>query len=235
MEENTAVCFFTATNIVEIVKVLAWPVTTLIVALVFRGRLASVIDGFIKRNSVTEFSTPAFTAKFSQDKSGVEVQAEVKRTEISADYQTVVKFQEENQSKHTRTLLKNHQLHRKSYNLTDAEAVEMVEKALVITIAQNAYIAINRVIYKSQLVLLEHMYTQVNLFASTTYVDGYFQQIKPNSLLFANLDTQQYIAYLLDQGLIKVTGEGFALTDYGESYVEYMKRYPNLVTHLNQS
>ncbi|CCN35988.1 hypothetical protein VIBNISO65_1270015 [Vibrio nigripulchritudo SO65] len=224
---------FSADQIVELAKVFTWPLTTIVLALLFKSKLASVLDSFMTKNSVTELSTPAFTAKFSQVNPASEPSNERHSIEISADYESVVKNQNENESKYTRALLKNYQLHRKSYNLSDAEALTMAEKNLSITVAQNWYAGINRIIYKSQWVLLDYMYAQIDKKVSFEYMSSQFVSTKSVTQELEHATRELYVNYLINQGLIQVSGDDYKLTDMGESYVEFMKKYPNLVTSLD--
>lgn len=226
---------FTAAQIVELAQIFAWPATTIVLALVFRSKLSSAFDGFFKKNNVTELSTPVGTLKFSQSESVVELQAESSNVEMTKDYESVVKYQNENESKYTKALLKNYQLYRQSYNVNDATALETAEKALAITVAHNVYSNINRMIYKSQLVYLQQIYKQDSNIVSFENLEQYYSSVRPNSPLFENVTSQQYVSFLIGQGLAQVSGANYELTEFGESYVEYMNKYPNLVSSLNQS
>ncbi|WP_274015919.1 hypothetical protein [Vibrio parahaemolyticus] len=226
---------FTAAQIVELAKIFAWPATTIILALVFRNKISSAFNGFFQKNNVTELSTPVGTLKFSQTESAVELQAESSNVEMTKDYESVVKYQNENESKYTRALLKNYQLYRQSYNVSDATALVTAEKALAITVAHNVYGNINRMIYKSQLVYLQKMYKQDSNIVSIEDLEQYYSSVRPHSPLFENVTSEQYVSFLIGQGLVQVSGTNYELTDFGESYVEYMNKYPNLVLSLNQS
>ncbi|MBU3823237.1 MAG: hypothetical protein H9917_00210 [Candidatus Oceanisphaera merdipullorum] len=226
---------FESDQIVELIKTLVWPITTIIMALAFRVKLASALDGFLKKNNVTEFSTSGFTAKFSQTITPSELQGDNKSVEISVDYHSVIKYQTENKSKYTCSLLKNYRLYRCSYNISDLEALEMVETALAITISHNMYAGINRVIYKSQLFFLEHIHSQRPNKVTTPDLVNYFSSVQLSTPLLTNITASQYVSYLIGALLMKITADIYELTDFGESYVEYMRNYPNLVGHLDQS
>jgi hypothetical protein len=224
---------FTAAQIVELAKIFAWPATTLVLALVFRSKLFSAFDVFFQKNNITELTTPVGTLKFSQSESVVELRSESSNVEMTKDYESVVKYQKDNERKYTRTLLKHYQLYRKSYDISDATALDTTEKALAITVAHNVYSNINRMIYKSQLVYLQQIYSKRPNAASFESLEQYYLSVRSNSPLFENVTTEQYLSFLIINNLAQVSGDSYELTEIGESYVEYMNKYPNIVLSLN--
>ncbi|CAH6974318.1 conserved hypothetical protein [Vibrio chagasii] len=230
---------WSAKDVVDLVRAISWPIAATFIVLLSRGKLSKAIEMFFKRNNVTELRAAGFSAKFSESaqvKEAAQVTSDHSDiSSISQDYQVLVEYQKENESKHSKALLKQIRLHRDSYKISVEKQLEIAEVALSQSQASNNYFHVNKFIYRSQFELLSTMTTNGNAI-SVQDAHQYFESVKLNyAHIFSHTDLHQYMAYLLSSGLVKKSQDHYSLTDYGESYMEYMSRYSDLISQLTLS
>ncbi|MGR5250180.1 hypothetical protein ACPV4Z_17075 [Vibrio aestuarianus] len=240
MTEKSVELFWSAADIVRLLEVVAWPIASITIAVLLRGKISQVFQSLFNNRSVTEVSAAGFSAKFSDSKQASTAPENIKEnavapTSVGKDAAEILERQKLNETKFSRSLLNNLKTHRESLKLTSEQAIELVEKELSLTQARAYFVDLNRVLYRSQFNLFNQMKIN-NGSMSAAEVLAYFSGIKAgNPSVFSNTDLHSYLAYPMRVGLVEKNHEEYSLTEYGDSYVEFMDRNTHLIGELAQN
>ncbi|HCD1288924.1 TPA: hypothetical protein I7691_RS21985 [Vibrio parahaemolyticus] len=240
MTEKSVELFWSAADIVRLLEVVAWPIASIIIAVLLRGKISQVFQNLFSNTSVTEVSAAGFSAKFSESKQASTAPEDIKEnavapTSVGNDAAEIIERQKLNETKFSRSLLINLKNHRESLKLTSEQAIELVEKELSLTQARAYFVDLNRVLYRSQFNLFNLMKSNNGLMTSNEVL-AYFNGIKAeNPSVYSNTDLHRYLAYPMRVGLIEKNHQEYSLTEYGDSYVEFMDRNTHLIGDLSQN
>jgi hypothetical protein len=238
MEE--LVCNWTPQLIVEIIKIVAWPLTVLIITLKFRVSLGESIRNFFSKNSVSELSatTTGVSAKFIIAKQSSEAKESAgSRSVILPENMTLETINEKHAQAATEfseELYKTIKNHINVLDLTPEEKVELLAKEASILQSVVRYFDINKVIFRSQFNLFSMMSSNSNYMSKDEF-QSQFRAIKET--VYDGLiewDWIKYASYPVIVGLITDEQDGYKLTSFGCSYVSFMSRNPQLIDELSK-
>lgn len=240
MDNNVDKLIWTATEIVNLVDVLAWPLASVALVFLLRSKLSGFLNGFFNRNNVTELSAGSFTAKFTQSKQGAN-NLEDKQEKVATmphageDATEFLTRLSQNETKTSKNILKGIQSHISSLGLSGNKAIEVLEIELSLTQARIYFLDLNRVLYRSQYNLLTLLKDNSGKLAESE-VSIFYEKVKSNfPLVFGSTELINYLAYPMRVNLIEKNGSCYCLTDYGDSYLSFMDKNSHLIMELNQN
>ena len=244
-ELPTSLCEWSPEIYVDIASELAWPVVVLLLGYRFRNALLCGIKDFFTKNSIKEFSASAtgLSAKFqstNQEKRSAAINADklepvsfankIDSGEVLSKERLQV-IQEENATLYSQQLLKSINSHLTSLKVTTEEKVELLAKEVSINQAAMIFLDISLTLFQSQYKLFnEHLYRNVEINISNS--EEYFKtQVQKNGLL-QDWSAEKYYAFPLEIGLLEKVKDHYRLTDFGKSYVRFMRNNPKVEKYL---
>ncbi len=238
MEQLT--CSWSPELIVELIKVLTWPLVVLIIGFKTRAGLFELFRNFFSKNRVTEVSASAsgVSAKFAAEKQSSEARESAGTNAVSLpenmELDAIKKRQEKSSTEISEELYKSIRTHLAVLNISQEEEIEILAKETAILQSAVRYFDINKVIFRSQYNMFSIM-AENNGVASKNEVQDHFEYIKGLfSEVFADWDWIKYISYPVSNGLISDEGDGYKLTELGRSYLSFMSRNPQLIDELSK-
>ncbi|EHR0574862.1 hypothetical protein KS872_004667 [Vibrio parahaemolyticus] len=240
MVEQPTEVFWTALEIVNLIGVIAWPVASVTIALLLRGRISETIQNLFSNTSVMEVSAAGFSAKFSESKQASNTPEDSKESAVIAavvgnDASDVFQRQKQNETKLSHKLLNNLKAHRESLKLSPEQEIELIETELSLAQARLYFMDLNRVLFRSQLSLFNLLKSNHGKMTISEVI-AYFESVKgthPN--VYESTELHSYLAYPMRVGLIEKNHDNYLLTEYGESYVDFMDKNTHLIGELAQN
>lgn len=235
---SVEVCNWTPQTLVELVKTVIWPITILIIGLKFKAGFMESLQRFFARNSVSELSasTNGISAKFVVEKQ----ESDLKESPMSMtlpDNMTLESVKERHSKAHTEyseTLYKNIINHLDALNIEPVEKVELLSRDVSLLQSGIRYHQICKVIFRSQYNLLVVVAANGN-FISKNEVQSHFEKVKSHvGTAFYDWDWIKYLSYLITSDLLVDHDNSYQLTQFGESYVKFMSRNPQLIDELRK-
>ncbi|KHT13354.1 MULTISPECIES: hypothetical protein [Pectobacterium] len=224
--------------IVELIKIIAWPVVVLVIGFSFRTQVFSVIRLFFSKNTISEISASAsgLSAKFVAAKQSLGVlETDNLNNESFPKNMTLEVIRdrhEKNKTEYSEELYQELIILISSLNVSNESKVELLAREVSLYQSAMRYFGINKFLFRSQYNLFSIM---VNNGGAIRKDDAYrvFDTIKNNSNeVFSDWDLIKYIAYPVSIGLIYEEVDEYKLTSTGRSYVAFMSRNPQLVEEL---
>ncbi|TGV20637.1 hypothetical protein E5N72_11350 [Pseudoalteromonas sp. MEBiC 03607] len=236
MEET--IYAWTPKLIVELVSVLVWPLTVIIIGIKFRSGISDVISNFFTRNRVSELSatTSGLSAKFVAEKQSSEIKESATSSSINLpdtmSSEAIKKRHEDYKTEFSVELYNAIKSHLAALNLPQEEQIEILAKEVALYQSALRYFDINKVLFRSQYNLFNIM-RQNNGEISKESAKNNFEEVKRFvGEAFAEWDWVKYIAFPVSSGLITDSGDTYNLTPIGNSYVAYMSKNPQLIDDL---
>lgn len=235
MEELT--CTWSPQLIVELIKILAWPVVVILIGIWFRSKILQVIHSFFSKNSVSEISASVsgVSAKFTAAKQSETIET-VNSTSTNLPNNISLKaLQERHVSERTEfseELYHNIKTHLSVLNVKDEESIELLAQELSLSQSFLRYFEINKVLFRSQFDFFQFISSKGGCILEKEAL-VYFKKVKELfSDAFSDWDLVKYIAYPVSNGILVIEGGSFNITTMGRSYINFMLRNPHLVDGL---
>lgn len=226
-------------QMVEFANVLAWPIASLIIVILLRGKLTGIVKDFFISNRVSEVKAGAVSAKFVQSEQienpSVTLPRSQSSTQVNDGYQAIIERQNKCETKYSEQLRSSLTLQMKSLNIAPDKEADLLKKEISLIQASQSFTSFNRVLYRSQydlFVLTKKQGSKISIQETSNYFSSK-KMLYPS--VFGSTDLNQYLSYPLRMGVIEKFDGYYKLTEYGESYVEYMDRNFNLIDELIQN
>lgn len=231
-------CNWTPELLVELVKVSAWPLVVLILGLGFRIKFSEAIKDFLSRNSISKLSATStgVYAEFVASKQSDEVKEGAGKNVLNLpDHMSASAIQERhelNKSEFSEEQYIAIKTHLAAMNLSAEVQTELLCKELSIMQSALRFFDVSKVMFRSQFNLFSVMANNGG-YMSESDVQRYFTSVKSSIAEgISDWDWIKYLSYPSSAGLISSSGDGYSLTVFGKSYVEFMSKNPQFIDDL---
>lgn len=232
-------CSWSPALIVELLKVIAWPLTVLLLAVRFRTPLVEGARKFFAKRSLTEVSAGAtgISAKFEPDRQ-VAHSAETGTARTTAlpqsmTLESIRKNHTDYETEFSRDLYTAITNHLSALNLAPDAAIELLAKDNSLLQAALRFYEINRIIFRSQYDFLTTLMTSGQA-ASMDVIGRHFKELQAREPMYAAWDVVKYLAFLIESRLIAETNGAYSITPFGASYLTFMRKNLQLVEALTK-
>lgn len=227
-------------QITELVGELAWPIVVLILGWKLRGNITSAISSFLNTNDVTEVSASAtgITAKFKAAQQKAEISEESNSSNtvlpIGGDYDSVTEIHNQQTTEFSNELHESIKAHINALDVSDTDTIELLTKEASILQAAVRFNNINQVLFRSQFDLFSLMPTDGNTISDQELQKYFDNVVSSNFTEIEEWDLVKYLSYPASIGIIEYHNDGYRLTTFGKSYVQYMKKNLGLIDSLGK-
>lgn len=229
--------------IVELVRVVIWPVSLILLFIAVRFVFRFPLSNFFSKNTLAELAatTTGVVLKFNQ---APVQQLDIKDSALSdkftegADIDLIKKVLDQNSTEYSKENYKILKKHFETSGITEEDKVDLLAKDLSITRSINLYLTINNLIFRSQFDLLSKIFDYGPAPLPDARVYAHFLEIKElHQSTYKDWGFEKYISFLVASGIIEKTKEdylisGYFLTQFGSSYIVYMRKNWQLVDRL---
>ena len=231
-----ASCYWKPEHFVGMLKEIAWPLVVLLIGLRYRAAASERFRGVFEKLKLGKLTlgTNGVTTEWQSSNEQTSPISNGK-PEVYGEYKSfaqVTSYHELNDSEYIQTSVAHINKQLDSFELPLEERLDTLVKAFATSNAMQSYAWVSNSIFKSQLDLLTKLADTPppHLFAYQ-HLESYFYALKAiHAEQYEKWDTQSYLKFLIDSGLLQVKGESYTLTTFGKSYLEYIQRNEN-ITH----
>jgi len=231
------VCEWTPDSIVGLISALAWPLSVLVLGLIFKGSIKDFLNKLISGGNVSEVSAGAsgvtlrFQATKQSEKAKKDYNFELPQHQ---SIESIRARQEEFRTEASEEMRESIQAHISALDLDPAEAIELLVTDLSLVHSAVAYLDTNKAIFRSQFDLLNALAT-LDDGMDRQEIESYFNSVKTNnSEVFRDWDTNTYLSYLSSKNLISEVEGTYSSTKYSRSYVKFMNKKPEYINELSK-
>lgn len=225
--------------IVELVKVLSWPFSLLLLLVVIRVFWGSTFRRFFRNNTVTEVSasTKGLTAKFRESNQDLDLGSSASQYTAGltdrTDINKIKETQNKNSTEYSDELYNGIVLHMEVLGQDKDAQIELLAKDCSLYRSALLYYEINHVIYRSQYNLLQCIYSHNGPLPLGEAKKHFDTVVELNPESYTDWDFEKYTSFLVTYQMVVVENDGLALTKLGRSYLVFMSRNPGVVSELH--
>ena len=235
-----SLCNWTPELVVELVKVVVWPVTVLIIGIRFRVVIFDSLKKFASKSRVSEVSASSsgVTAKFvaAQQVSEALVGASTNPVNLpeTMSLEGIRQRHVEYKTEFSEELLSGIQAHVAALGGSSEETIDLLAQEISLLQSAIRYFAINDVLFRSQFDLLSEMSNDGGCIDNSDLEHYLLSAKERTNDQLLEWDKIKYVAYLVSNKLIRESDTGYSLTSLGRSYLKFMSKNPQLVDNLTK-
>lgn len=234
-----AMCTWTPEIFTEFLKAIIWPITVIVLAIYYRSGLTKTIINFLERNNVKELKAgsggiSATFEKADQNIKSIDLANSGNSVSLEHDsFEAIQKKHTESKTEFSEILLSSIRKHVDSLGIDDSQKIELLTTEVSLLQSAIQFFQVNKAIFRSQYELLsEEVYGRECVTVET--MKRYFkdvQQSYPEGL--GEWDYVKYLSYPLSVGLLISSDDGYKLSKFGKSYIDFMRRNIQFIDELS--
>lgn len=209
----------------------AWPATVLTLGLVFRGGIKSGFEKLFSRSSLKEFKAGAagISATFEADR---QISAETSVLPQGQDYEELIARQQGQETPYSQRLYKNVVAHLNALGIDDQSKIDLLSKEVSLLQSSVQCLNVARVLFRSQFELFNSLRDGAGVITQGE-IENYFKLVSskhPDAL--QSWDYLKYLSYPVTAGLMVYSQGSYQLTEFGKSFVDFMRMSPAIIDDL---
>lgn len=204
----------------------------------FKGGISSGIQNLFSKRGLKEFRAggSGLTAIFEAEKQETADSEEIARSAVflppGQAYEDLQARHEAQETSHSRRLYENVRAHIDALSISEDRKVDLLSKEVSLLQASLQWLDLTKVLFRSQFDLFSKLRDSEESIKAAG-VEGYFRNIASTSpSAFQKWDYTKYLAYPVSAGLIEYKDGSYQLTDFGKSFVDFMRMNPKLIDEL---
>jgi len=225
--------------VVDAVGRVVWPVTVVVIGLMFRTRISSAVTEFLGRASLRELRAggSGFSATFEARKQ-VAADREGGPTQRPMPLSPGQTYGELKQIQDAKATPDSERLYRQIATYVDAlgidenSKVDFLTKEVAILYTSLRTLDVARAIFRSQFDLLADLRDENDTLSSKEAQQRFIQVVSDSPYAFVAWDYVKYLSYLISTNLIEYKAGTYLLTPFGVSFVDVMRANPRLIKDL---
>jgi hypothetical protein len=233
-------CSWTPELVVELIKVLAWPVTIIIIGIRFRMAISDSLQKFSSKNRVSEVSASSsgVTAKFvaAQQSSEALIGASTNAVNLpeTMSLEGIRQRLIEYKTEFSEELLVGVEAHVAALGVGPEETIDLLAQEVSLLQSAIRYFDINDVLFRSQFDLLLEMSNNGGRIGKSDLEHYLLSAKKRTDGQLLEWDQIKYVAYPVSNKLMRESDTVYSLTSLGRSYLKFMSKNPQLVDKLTK-
>ena len=219
----------------------ALPATVLTLGLVFRGGIKSGFEKLFSRSSLKEFKAGAagISATFEAERQISAETSDLTNADKGPavlpqgqDYEELVARQQGQETPYSQRLYENVVAHLNALGVDDQSKIDLLSKE--VSLLQNSVQCLNvaRVLFRSQFELFNSLRDGPGV-VTQGEIENHFKLVSsehPDAL--QSWDYLKYLSYPVTAGLMVYAQGSYRLTEFGKSFVDFMRMSPAIIDDL---